>query len=75
LFYGKAWPLEVIRDNNNSVYGWRVLGDVEIEICERDLVYNFPTLSQHHSRYNVPHPSRLHGEIKYLCRHYVKLTV
>lgn len=61
VFYAKAWPLEHIRGEDSSADGWCVWGDLEFEICEKDLVQNFPTLSQHHSRYSLPHPSRLLG--------------
>jgi hypothetical protein len=77
LFYAKAWPLDLIRgdESSDSEEGWLVSGYLEIEICERDLVHNFPTLSQHHSRYNVPHPSRLLGGFDFLNRKYGTLIL
>ncbi|KAF8803001.1 hypothetical protein BYT27DRAFT_7110917 [Phlegmacium glaucopus] len=61
VFYAKVWSLEHIQGNDTTPDGWRVRCDLEYEICERDLVQNFPMLSQHHSRYSLPHPSRLLG--------------
>jgi hypothetical protein len=75
VFYAKAWPLEPIRGDDSSIDGWRVRGDLEFEICERDLVHNFPMLSQHHSRYGVPHPSHLLGEFKYFRHSYGTLIL
>ena len=63
VFYAKVWPLEPIQDDDRSVDGWCVCGDRELEICEKDLVHNFPMLSQHHSRYGVPHPSCSLGKV------------
>ena len=70
VFYAKTWPLEVIQTegDDRSVIGWRVRSDIKFEICEKDLVQNFPTLSECHSRYNIPHPSRLLGKFIFLHR-------
>lgn len=77
VFYAKAWPLEPIRRDNSSLDmdSWRVRCDLEFEICQRDFVHNFPTLSQHHSRYNVPHPSSLLGKFLFLRCSYGTVTL
>ncbi|KAF9542828.1 hypothetical protein CPC08DRAFT_435344 [Agrocybe pediades] len=43
-FYCKAWAMEV--GNHDGEDGWLVHEECEFEVCESDLLLNFPTFAQ-----------------------------
>ena len=59
VFYCKAWALHLISLPDGQ--GWQVREDVEMEVSQNDLLKNFPTLSNDHRLYGVPHPSHIIG--------------
>jgi len=67
-FYAKAWKMkaEVI----NGEYGWVVDDGLEIEICESNLLKNFPRLQRDHSTYDLPNPAHILGAIAFalMCK-------
>jgi hypothetical protein len=45
-----------------GVLGWVVRKDVELEVSEHQLAKNFTSLEKEFERYEVPHPSLIHGK-------------
>lgn len=62
-FYGKAWAIKPIRHEDPTEDGWVVYKNEQVEIPEGMLLKSFPHLCQDHQRYNVPHPSRILGNM------------
>ncbi|KAF8164203.1 hypothetical protein BJ912DRAFT_1150335 [Pholiota molesta] len=60
-FFAKAWQLEAHPATKDNVAGWIVYQDNTLEICETQLLKNFPDLARDFRAYNIPDPSVIHG--------------
>jgi len=60
-FLHRAWKVET--RIMEGVLGWVVRKDVELEISEHQLAKIFISLGKEFERYEVPHPSLIHGKL------------
>ncbi|KAF4617992.1 hypothetical protein D9613_012967 [Agrocybe pediades] len=59
IFYCRAWVLESAEHGQQA--GWVVCEDRIVEVCEADLLKDFPTLVRDFSRFCIPDPRSILG--------------
>lgn len=58
--FARAWKMEtrVI----DGIEGWVVRKDIELQVSEHQLAKSFSSLDKEFARYQIPHPSCIHGK-------------
>jgi hypothetical protein len=65
-FFARAWKME-IRVIEGQL-GWVVRKDIELEVSEHQFAKGFVTLEKEFERYQLPHPSLIHGRRAFITQ-------
>lgn len=58
--FARAWKMEIRLID--GIEGWVVRKDIELEVSEHELAKCFTSLEKEFARYQIPHPSLIHGK-------------